>query len=313
MRRIEGHDRPKGRRRVGSFLRECVRDRDKYAMLLPFFVLYGLFTLAPILCSILLSLTDFNMLSTPHFVWLDNYRKLLLEDSVFPTVVKNTLLFALITGPLSYFLCLIVAWLVNELSPIPRAAMTFLFYAPNIAGNLYVVWSMIFSGDMYGWANGFLTNLGLINEPVQWLSDPGTNLTIIMIVQLWMSMGAGFLTFIAGLQGVNRSLYEAAAIDGIRNRWQEFIYVTIPTMGPQLLFGAVMQISASFSAGRICIELAGNPSTDYSASTLITHIIDYGTQRYEMGYASAIATVLFAAMLLCNQLIRRILRGYTQA
>lgn len=295
MRRIEGPDRPKGRRRVGSFLRECVRDRDKYAMLLPFFVLYGLFTLAPILCSILLSLTDFNMLSTPHFVWLDNYRKLLLEDSVFPTVVKNTLLFALITGPLSYFLCLIVAWLVNELSPIPRAAMTFLFYAPNIAGNLYVVWSMIFSGDMYGWANGFLTNLGLINEPVQWLSEPGTNLTIIMIVQLWMSMGAGFLTFIAGLQGVNRSLYEAAAIDGIRNRWQEFIYVTIPTMGPQLLFGAVMQISASFSAGRICIELAGNPSTDYSASTLITHIIDYGTQRYEMGYASAIATVLFAA------------------
>ena len=160
MHNNEKTGRPGRGRRIGNFLRECVRDRDKYAMLLPFFILYGLFTLAPIVYSIVLSLTDFNMLSTPHFVWLDNYRKLLLEDSVFPTVVKNTLLFAVVTGPISYFLCLLVAWLVNELSPVPRAAMTFLFYAPNIAGNLYVVWSMIFSGDMYGWANGFLMNLG---------------------------------------------------------------------------------------------------------------------------------------------------------
>ena len=309
--------RPAALRRPGrgtgrGFWRTCVRDRGKYAMMLPFFLLYGTFTLAPIVCSIVLSLTDFDMLSAPHFVWLENYRKMLLEDSVFPTVVKNTLLFAVVTGPISYFLCLIVAWLVNELRPAVRAGMTFLFYAPNIAGNLYVIWSMIFSGDMYGWANGLLMSLGVIDEPVQWLSTPGTNLTVIMLVQLWMSMGAGFLTFIAGLQGVDRALYEAAAIDGIRDRWQEFIYVTIPTMGPQLLFGAVMQISASFSAGRICIELAGNPSTDYSASTMITHIIDYGTQRYEMGYASALATVLFAAMLLFDRLIRRILRDRTQ-
>lgn len=293
-----------------SMWKEMWADRDKYLMLAPFFILYTVFTIAPIVIALLLSFTDFNMLSTPNIVWFENYKKLFLEDSIFLIAVKNTLLFALITGPVSYFLCLIMAWLINELSPVPRSFLTFLFYAPSIAGNLYVIWSLIFSGDMYGWANGLLMNLGLIYEPIQWLTDPAYNLTIIIIVQLWMSFGSGFLSFIAGLQGVDRSLYEAGALDGVRNRWQEFLYITIPSMGPQLMFGAVMQISSSFSAGTICIALAGNPSTDYSASTVITHLIDYGTGRYEMGYACAIATLLFAAMLLCNRLIKKILGKY---
>jgi len=295
---------------VKTFCRELYNDKDKYLMLLPFFLLFSIFTVVPIVISLFFSLTDFNMISKPNFIFLENYKKLLLEDNVFLISVKNTLLFALLTGPVSYFLCLIVAWMVNEMPRGVRSVLTFLFYAPNIAGNLFMIWSMIFSGDMYGWINGFLMDLKIINEPIQWLSDPKYSLTVIMLIQLWMSLGTGFLTFIAGLQGVNRSLYEAAALDGVRNRWQEFIYVTIPSMGPQLLFGAVMQISVSFSAGRICIDLAGNPSTDYAASTVITHAIDYGTQRYEMGYASSIAVVLFGAMIICNQVIRRVLRKY---
>lgn len=299
------------RHRAGApILKGLWADKDKYLMMAPFFILYFMFTVAPIVIALLLSFTDFNMLSVPNIVWFDNYKKLFLEDSVFLIAVKNTLLFALITGPISYFLCLIMAWLINELPPLPRSFLTFLFYAPTIAGNLYVIWSLIFSGDMYGWANGILMNLGFIYEPIQWLTDPAYNMSIIILVQLWMSFGSGFLSFIAGLQGVDRSLYEAAALDGIRNRWQEFLYVTIPSMGPQLMFGAVMQISASFAAGRICIALAGNPSTDYSASTVITHAIDYGTQRYEMGYACAIATLLFMAMLLCNHVIKKILGKY---
>lgn len=297
-------------RNKGLLLKELWEDKDKYLMITPFFIFYFIFTIAPIVIALLLSFTDFNMIGIPNFVWFENYQKLFLEDSIFLIAVKNTFLFALITGPISYFLCLIMAWLINELPPIPRAFLTFLFYAPSIAGNLYVIWSLIFSGDMYGWANGLLMDLGLIYEPIQWLTDAKYNLTIIIIVQLWMSFGSGFLSFIAGLQGVDRSLYEAAALDGIRNRWQEFLYVTIPSMGPQLMFGAVMQISASFSAGRICIALAGNPSTDYSASTVITHLIDYGTYRYEMGYACSIATVLFIAMLLCNNLIKKVLNKY---
>lgn len=302
----------RGRREYRRHCRSLIRSNlDMYAMMVPFLLLFLLFTVIPVLSSILLSFTDFNLLEMPHFVGWNNYIKLFLEDKIFMTSVKNTLLFAFLTGPLSYFLSLFVAWMVNDLPKKLRTVMTFLFYAPSISGSMYAIWSIIFSGDMYGWANGILMNLGLVNEPIKWLTDTRYMLGIIMLVQLWMSMGAGFLAFIAGLQGVDRSLYESGAMDGIKNRWQELIYITLPSMGPQLLFGAVMQISSSFAAGQISIALAGNPSTDYAANTIVTHIIDHGTTRYEMGYASAIATVLFALMLITNAVIRKILKRYT--
>lgn len=302
----------RGRREHRRHRRSLIRSNlDMYAMMVPFLLLFLLFTVIPVLSSILLSFTDFNLLEMPHFIGWNNYIKLFLEDKIFMTSVKNTLLFAFLTGPLSYFLSLFVAWMVNDLPKKLRTFMTFLFYAPSISGSMYAIWSIIFSGDMYGWANGILMNLGLVNEPIKWLTDTRYMLGIIMLVQLWMSMGAGFLAFIAGLQGVDRSLYESGAMDGIKNRWQELIYITLPSMGPQLLFGAVMQISSSFAAGQISIALAGNPSTDYAANTIVTHIIDHGTTRYEMGYASAIATVLFALMLITNAVIRKILKRYT--
>jgi len=295
---------------IKSKIRLMLSNGDLYLMMAPFLILFLMFTVIPVMSSVLLSFTDFNLLEWPSFVGWDNYVKLFLEDKIFTITVKNTLLFALLTGPLSYFLSLFVAWMVNDLSPKIRTLFTFMFYAPSISGTMYFIWSLIFSGDIYGWVNGFLINTGILNEPVAWLNDSRYSLSIIMLVQLWMSMGAGFLAFIAGLQSIDRTLYESGSIDGVRNRWQELIYITLPSMGPQLLFGAVMQISASFSAGRISIALAGNPSTDYAANTIITHVIDYATIRYEMGYASAIATVLFMLMLITNSFIRRVLRKY---
>ena len=294
-----------------SFLKSVTSNYDKYLMMLPFMILFLFFTVLPVIISIFLSFTNFNLLETPKFIGWENYIKLFLEDDVFLISVKNTLVFALVTGPLGYFTCLLVAWLVNEFPSKMRALLTFLFYIPSISGNLYIIWSYIFSGDIYGWVNGVLISTGIIKDPIAWLNDSRYSLGIIMIVQLWMSLGAGFLSFIAGLQSIDRSLYEAGAMDGIKNRWQEVFYITLPSMGPQLMFGAVMQISASFSAGRICIALAGNPSTDYSANTIITHIVDYGTTRYEMGYASAIATILFLTMILTNQIIQQFLKKYT--
>ena len=163
---------------------------------------------------------------------------------------------------------------------------------------------------MHGWVNGTLMRFGILREPIQWLADGDYVLTIVIIVQLWLALGTGFLAFIAGMQGIPRSLYEAGAIDGVRNRFQEVFYITLPSMGPQLLFGAVMQISVSFAAGSMIMGLVGDPAlTNYAASTVITHIVDYGTVRFEMGYASAIATVLFVAMILTNKLVRRLLRN----
>ena len=287
--------------------------RDAYIMLAPFLLLFGFFILLPILASLVLSFTYFDMVQTPKFIGFDNYLRMFLDDDVFLKALSNTLVFALITGPLGYIICLIFAWLINEIhGKWLRAFMTFVFYAPTISGSIYVVWTYIFSGDSYGLVNGLLRQWGLITTPIQWLTDPQYILGIIILVQIWLSLGTAFLSFIAGLKNIDRQLYEAGAIDGIRNRWQELFHITLPSMGPQLQFGAVMQIGASFSVAGVAIAIAGNPSTDNAGATIVTHIIDMGNMRYEMGYASAFSFFLFAIMLFANFILRNILKAVTK-
>lgn len=285
-------------------------NRQEWLMTAPFLILFFVFTIIPVLSSLFLSFTDFNMLELPRFRGLQNYIRLFVEDDIFLIAIKNTLIFAFITGPISYFASLLFAWLINELGPKLRAFMTLIFYAPTIAGNIYFIWLFIFSSDAYGLANSTLMRFGIISEPLLWLTDPRYNLKIIIMVQLWLSLGVGFLSFIAGLQGIDRSIYESGAIDGVRNRFQELVYLTLPSMGPMLMFGAVMQIAASFGVGAVSIALAGFPSTDYSAHTVVLHMQDYGTLRFEMGYASAIAAVLFIVMILTKSLINKLLARY---
>ena len=203
-------------------------------------------------------------------------------------------------------LCFFLAWLINELPGVLKTVFTLIFYIPSMAG-LYTVWQLIFSGDTYGWLNSFLLELGIISSPVQWLTDSRYVLGVTIIVQLWISLGAGFLALRAGFQNIDRSMYEAGAVEGIRNRWQELIYITIPAMKPQMLFAAVMQIVSSFTAGTVAQNLVGFPSTDYKAHTIMTHAYDYGWVRFEMGYASAICMILFLAMLAVNRIINRVL------
>lgn len=287
-------------------------EKTEIFMLVPFLLLFTLFTIIPVASSLILSLTDFDMLQIPRFVGIENYIRLLVDDDVLLIAIKNTLIFAFVTGPISYFLALFFAWVVNELNSKIRAVVTLMLYAPTIAGNMFIIWTFIFSGDSYGVVNGLLMKAGILSEPVQWLSNPQYSLWIIILVQLWISLGIGFLSFIAGLQSIDRQIYEAGSIDGIKNRFQEFTKLTVPSMGPQLMFGAVMQISASFSVGAVSSALAGFPSTDYSAHTVILHIQDYGILRFEMGYASAIATGLFITMLIVQKFIRKVLSKYSQ-
>lgn len=289
--------------------RDIKRNKTSYFMLAPYFFLFFLFTVLPVLASIALSFTSFNMLEMPKFIGWDNYLKLFLDDNIFMTALKNTLIFAVITGPTSYMMCLLFAWLINEFSGKVRSFLTLIFYAPSICGNAFMVWSLIISGDRYGYLNGLLLNLGLINSPIQWMQTEEYVLPVLIVVQLWLSLGTSFLTFIAGLQTIDKSLYEAAAIDGIKNRWQELWHVTLPAMKPQLMFGAVMQITSAFAVADISIQLAGNPSVNYAGTTIVTHLMDYGSGiRYDMGYASAIATILFLLMIGTNKLVQKFLR-----
>ena len=281
-----------------------------YAMLLPFMSLFIIFTVVPVVMSLPMGFTNFNMIETPKFVGLSNFYTLFLNDDVFLIAVRNTLIFAIFTGPFSYILSFIIAWLINEMNAFLKTFFTFVFYAPSMTTSVYVTWQLILSGDSYGYLNAVLIDLGILNEPAQWLTDTNYILTVVIIVQLWMSMGAGFLAIRAGFQNIDKSMYEAGAIEGIKNRWQELFYITIPSMGPQLLFAAVIQISASFTVGVVGQNLVGLPSTDYAAHTIMNHATDYGNIRYEMGYASAICFVLFAAMLLANKGINCLLGKY---
>ena len=274
-----------------------------YLFLAPYLLLFFTFNILPICTSIFYGFTNYNILEKPTFIGMQNYINLILQDEVFLIAVKNTFIIAVITGPIGYLLSFMFAWFINELPHWIRTVAVVIFYAPSIAGNAYTIFSIIFRGDAYGYLNSFLLNLGLVDTPILWLSDPTYIMPVLILVILWMSMGTGFLSFVAGFQGIDKSIYEAGYVDGVRNRWQELYHITLPSMKPMLLFGAVMSITSSFNVSDVPRALAGYPSTDYAARTVVTHLFDYGSSRFEMGYASAIATILFLVMILCKNLI----------
>lgn len=288
-------------------VRDMKVNRVAYLMVAPFFLVFFVFTVLPVILSLFFSFTIFNMLEPPKFIFMDNYIRLILDDDIFLLAIKNTLIFAAITGPVSYLLSLLMAWFINELTPKMRAFVTTIFYAPSISGQVYLIWTILFSGDQYGYVNGLLMKMNVITTPIQFFQNPSYIMPLVIVVALWTSLGTAFLSFIAGLQTIDRSLYEAAAMDGVKNRWQELWYVTLPTMKPQLMFGAIMAITSSFGFGGVITALCGFPSTDYVAHTIMHHLEDYGSQRFEMGYASAIATILFFFMIGANMLVRKIL------
>ena len=299
------------RRDISKFkwtMMQVKQHKVAYLMIAPFFILFFIFTVVPVLLSIILSFTTFNMLEWPTLVYADNYIRLFLDDEIFLIAVKNTLMFAIITGPASYLLSLFFAWFINELRPKIRAVVTLLFYAPSISGNVYLIWTIIFSSDQYGYANALLMRFNIIQKPILWFQDEKYIFTLVVLVALWTSLGTSFLTFIAGFQVVDKSLYEAGAVDGVKNRWQELWFITLPTMRPQMMLGAILAITQSFGFGSVITALVGFPSPNYCVHTIMHHLEDYGNQRFEMGYASAIATILFFMMIGSNLLVTKILR-----
>lgn len=287
--------------------KEMKRNWVAYVMVAPYMIIFTLFTVVPVLLSVVISFTDFNMLEMPNIVFFDNYINLFFDDDIFLTACTNTLIFAGIVGPSSYLLSFLVAWFINEIPPKIRAVVTLVFYAPSISGQVFMVWQTLFASDSYGWVNAILLKFSLITEEIAFFQDASYVMPLCIVVALWTSLGTAFLSFIAGLQGVDRSLYEAGAVDGVRNRWQELYYITLPSMKPQLMFGAVMAITGAFGFGSIVTALCGFPSVEYSAHTIMHHLEDYGNIRYEIGYSSAIAVVLFAIMIGANGLVKKII------
>ena len=284
---------------------------SSYLFLSPYLLLFISFIVVPVLMAITLSLTDFNAVEFPGFTGLKNYINLLTQDSTFMQfVLPNTLRFALIVGPLGYFMGFILAWMLAQIPKKPRTILALILYSPSMTAGvaMTVVWRILFSGDQTGYLNSILMNFGLINEPIQWLQSPEYLMTIMIIVTLWGSMGVGFLAMLAGVLNINPEMYEAGYIDGISNRFQEIIHITIPSMRPQMLFGAVMAVVSTFQAGAIGVQLSGaNPTPQYAGQLIVNHIEDYGFIRFEMGYAAAISVVLLLFIYLSSKVVRGLL------
>lgn len=300
------------RRKLSGGRRNTLRDVRKnwaaYLLVAPFMIIFFTFTVLPVFMTFGISFTTYNVLESPKFVGLLNYRRLFLNDAVFATAIKNTLVFALFTGPFGYVLSFLASWAINETPKMIRGFLTFVFYIPSISGTIYYIWTIIFGGDIYSYANSWLIQMGLITEPIQWFTTEQYILPLIIVVQLWMSLGTGFLTMRAGLSSIDTQYYEAGAIDGVKNRFQELFYITLPMMAPHLMTAAVLQLTAMFSNATVAQNLAGFPSTNYAGHLIMTHLMDYSTFRVERGYASAIAVLLFLFMILCNSLILKLLR-----
>ena len=284
------------------------KNLNLYLLVLPFMTLFAIFTVLPVLFSMVVGFTHYDVLNPPTFVGFDNFRRLLVEDTLFTLSLQNTFVMAIFIGPIGYALSFLVAWLLNELPAKIRAVFTVIFYAPSMSGNAFALFLILFSSDPHGWLNAALMRWNITHEAILWLSDPTWMMPIVIGVSIWMSMGVGFLSFVAGLQTVDRAQYEAAYVDGIRNRWQELWFITLPNMRPMLMFGAVISITSALSVGAVSSMLTGFPSAQYATHTMVLHLIDYGNVRMEMGYASAIAVILLGLMLGANALFQKFLR-----
>jgi multiple sugar transport system permease protein len=262
----------------------------------PYVMLFFTFIIIPVVIAILLSFTYFNTIETPEVIGLRNYIELLTRDEVFMQyVLPNTIKFAFIVGPVGYMLSFFLAWMLAQIPHRARTIIAIVLYSPSMTAGvaMAVVWTVIFSGNSTGYINALLINWGMIQEPIQFLQSPDYLMNIMIVVSLWGSMGVGFLAMLAGILNIDQSLYEAAYVDGMRNRWQEIFYITIPSMKPQMLFGAVMSVVGTFTVGAIGVQLSGaNPTPQYAGQLMVNHIEDFGFIRYLMGYASAVSVVL---------------------
>ena len=284
------------------FWKQIVRYRQHYIMLIPFFLIFIVFTVWPVIMSVILSFTNYNVFETPKFVGWDNYVNLLVNDDVFVTAFRNTIVFAIFTGPVSFFVSMFLAWIINELPKGIRELMTLVFYAPSISGNAFAVWMLIFDGDIYGYLNSFLLRLGFVSEPIIWLKDTRYMMAVVIIVQLWVSLGTSFLTMRAGFSTVDRSIVEAGLVDGIKNRFQELWHITLPAMTPHLILSVILSITGAFGAEAVITAMTGFPSTGYATHTIMHHLRDYGFIRFQRGYACAIAVVNRLAQILVKRI-----------
>ena len=266
----------------------------------PYMVVFFVWTILPGIVSYFIAFMQFNTIEFPVWVGLQNYQRLFLSEEYFTLCLSNSLVLGTLSGVINYLFAFGFAWILNEVPPKPRTILTLLFYLPSMTGGFTVILDMLLSSDRYGWLNGWLMQAGLIQDPIQWSKETEYMLPLAIIIMLWSALGTQFLVFLSSLQGVDKSLYEAGAVDGIYNRWQELYYITLPSIKGQLQLNAILTVTASVSIS--APGFFGTPTQDYKLFTLAMLSADY-SGRLEMGYVTAISTIMLILSITINKIV----------
>ncbi|MFC5530502.1 carbohydrate ABC transporter permease [Cohnella yongneupensis] len=289
-----------------SWFADVWKWRISYLFIAPFLIAFIVFTIIPVAMAVGLSFTYFNAIEFPTFAGWMNYQSLFSQDLVFlRDVLPNTFKFALFVGPVSYMLAFLLAWLISQLPRTIRTVYALAIYTPSLTmgAAMVIIWQVMFTGDRTGYINAMLLRWNIVDSPILFVTDKDYLLNVMITVSIWSGMGVGFLALLAGILNIDRTLYEAARIDGMKSRLQEIMYITIPMMKPQMLFAAVMSLSQTLKAGDIGVQLSGqNPTPGYAGQLILNHVQDYGFIRYELGYASAVSVIMLLMMLLITKL-----------
>lgn len=282
-------------------MKKKLQNLDLLIYLGPYLVVFFIFTILPVIVSYFIAFCQFNTMEFPEWVGLENFRRLFLEEEYFGMALSNSFVLAAISGPVNYMVAFAFSWALNEIPSKPRTILTMFFYLPALSGGFTFIIDLLFSGDRYGFLNAWLLQLNLIDEPIIWSKDEDLMLPVAIIIMLWSALGTQFLIFLSSLQSVDKSLYEAAAVDGISNRWQELYYITLPSIKGQLMLNAILSITAAVNIA--APALFGFPTNNYKLYTVTMLSTDYAT-RLEMGYVTAISSLLLLISVLLNKMIQ---------
>jgi multiple sugar transport system permease protein len=272
------------------------RNLVAYSFIAPNFIGFAVFTLGPIIAAFVMAFMKWDGNNPAEFVGVQNFLAIFGDDR-FISALKNTAIYAVFTVPFTLIIALALAILLNQKIRGRNFFRTVTFF-PYVASLVAVaaVWNMLFTPAKGGIVNQVFLHLGL--TPLKWAASPKTVLMTIILFSIWKNMGYYMVIYLAGLQGVNGELYEAASLDGA-NAWQKFCYVTVPQLRPTTFFVTIILTINCFKVYDIVYMLAGgsNGIVNKSAVVLVYYIYEEAFSNWRLGTASAAALVLFAIVL----------------
>lgn len=280
-----------------------------YLFLLPNFLGFLLFSLLPVLASVGISATDWNISGEFQFIGADNYKEMFTSDPKFYTILWNTFYFTILYVPLVVIIALGLALLVNKAFKF-IVVFRFMYFLPVVTSA--VAASMVFQwiyNKEFGLLNYLLALVGL--PKVAWLTDQSVVMFSVVIVNIWKNAGKLMVIYLAGLQGIPSFLYEAAEIDGA-NGVQKFFSITVPMISPTTFFILITSVIDSFQVFEIVFTLTGGGPLD-ATRTLVTYIYDMSFTRFRMGYACALSIILFVIIFIFTVFQFKLQKKWVQA